>query len=623
MKHRRLGWALLLCGCAETVASARGGAPDATPSPDVGSSVDASTDGTAPFDATPDRAQEDATMPTEVASDVTTDLGAELGTDVADSDARTDASDARTDASDATDAAAMTLRLLSPMSGSIMTRTLPLVRWETPVGAPMVRLEFCADRACARVLSTVTTRGTSERPETNLPAGAVFWRVTSLESAPMSTPVWEMVIPTRASPREAIVGCVLDVNGDGLTDAVASGNTSFAGAAIFEVRGDPMLAMRFGPSDSVRPPDVRGFAFVALSLAAAGDLNGDGYGDAASTGDGALHLYYGSATGLSGATARTMTVPELGAGPLGSTGIAVVAGAGDLNRDGYGDLVVGVPEARGLTGCVHLFRGGPGGLERTPAVTLYGTEPGARFGTSVAGVGDVDGDGLVEVAITSFPPRATATLWVTSWSAPPRVGATGPSSSGFGAAAFGVGDINGDGRADVAMPTIAVSMLGIPSAPQPGGVRLLLGATAPGPLTQVTLAPPESSTLSFGEGVAGGLDLDADGYADLVVGAPRSTDGGAVYVFRGGGTLATTPWATLHPTSTVFPSNQFGATVGIGDGDGDGVVDVWVGAPSSGLDFNGEITVHHATRMGVTNAPFATITGGTEDGLGGSLSTGW
>src|SRR5581483_4785289 len=104
-----------------------------------------------------------------------------------------------------------------------------------------------------------------------------------------------------------------------------------------------------------------------------------------------VYVFLGGANGL--AATPTTTLTELD-GHGGDFGISV-ASAGDVNGDGYADLIVGAENAGGA----YLYMGDASGLSITPAVALNGPAYAADFGTSVAGAGDVNGDGYADVLI--------------------------------------------------------------------------------------------------------------------------------------------------------------------------------------------------------------------------------
>jgi hypothetical protein len=73
--------------------------------------------------------------------------------------------------------------------------------------------------------------------------------------------------------------------------------------------------------------------------------------------------------------------------------------SGDLDGDGYSDLVIGAPHFDNERGRVYLFRGGPQGLPNKPSWVQDGFQPKEQFGAYVANVGDVNGDGVKDLAV--------------------------------------------------------------------------------------------------------------------------------------------------------------------------------------------------------------------------------
>ena len=136
-------------------------------------------------------------------------------------------------------------------------------------------------------------------------------------------------------------------------------------------------------------------------MASAGDVNGDGYADViiADISTGLVSLFLGNATtGLVSTPAATLTSTGGSSESFGRS----LAGAGDINGDGYADVIVGaIGFEADLIGRAYLFLGAPDGLGSTP-VTLNSPEmvTNAQFGTSVAGAGDTNGDGYQGVLVT-------------------------------------------------------------------------------------------------------------------------------------------------------------------------------------------------------------------------------
>lgn len=142
------------------------------------------------------------------------------------------------------------------------------------------------------------------------------------------------------------------------------------------------------------------------SVASAGDVNGDGYGDiVVGTPDvndyaGKVYVFHGGVGGLTG-TAGSPAWSAEGDGQFSHFG-RPVASAGDVNGDGYGDIIVGAPFANDMAGKVYVFYGGIGGLTGTagsPAWSAQGEGPNNDFGTAAAGAGDVNGDGCGDIIV--------------------------------------------------------------------------------------------------------------------------------------------------------------------------------------------------------------------------------
>lgn len=294
-------------------------------------------------------------------------------------------------------------------------------------------------------------------------------------------------------------------------------------------------------------------------------------------------------------------------------GARVVVNAGDLNHDGYDDLMVGDEMYENGKGQVRLFHGGEAGLSQTPAWTVTGTTAdssssgahGTRLGARVAAAGDVNGDGYADVAVaearglriyngsasglTTTPAR---TLTINS----PIVGLAG-------------GNFDGDTFADIALGTPYLSK--DPFANRWDGAAYIYRGTASGigPTASWTQLPPAAwSNDSFGTTVAAVGDVDGDGFGDLIVGSPFYDGGtiwkGALLLFRGSATgLAQTPsWSAFGLTH----EDRFGSAVaGLGDMDGDMLGEVAVGAPR-GLG-ESRVVLYKGVTGGLQTTPFQTL----------------
>nr|MBK7067184.1 VCBS repeat-containing protein [Deltaproteobacteria bacterium] len=140
------------------------------------------------------------------------------------------------------------------------------------------------------------------------------------------------------------------------------------------------------------------------AVAGAEDVNGDGYADvlvaaaSALTATGRVYLYLGSATGLSTAAATVLTGPD---GTLSNFGVSI-GSAGDVNGDGYADVVVGADRVGSFAGRVPLPRRRVGALDHCLGDPHGRGRTDGNLGASVAGVGDLNRDGYADLAAYSY-----------------------------------------------------------------------------------------------------------------------------------------------------------------------------------------------------------------------------
>jgi hypothetical protein len=378
-----------------------------------------------------------------------------------------------------------------------------------------------------------------------------------------------------------------DFDGDGHADILVGAPESDAGATdagrVFVFRGGP--AVDTG-ADLELSGENAGDRF-GHAVAGVGDVNGDGFADFlvgapgfdadAAADAGLAVLYLGGASLPAGPALRYP-----GSAAFDRLGQAV-AGAGDVDGDGYGDFVVGAPgdDTPALdAGRVELFAGGSE-PDAVPARTWFGDVPSGGFGGAVAGAGDFNGDGFADVVVGA--PNADAPAAADSGLAYVFYGARSPdtrpgvvfagsgASERLGTAVAGVGDFDGDGFADVVVG--APRFRAMPAAA--GRAYVYSGGRAPGTAPGRTLGGSAAGDL-FGWSVAGAGDVDDDGQADVVVGAP-STGGAAGAAFLFLGSAAPAPTAALRVDGE---ADQTGFSVGrAGDVDGDGYADFVVGAP--------------------------------------------
>ena len=135
-----------------------------------------------------------------------------------------------------------------------------------------------------------------------------------------------------------------------------------------------------------------------------------------------------------------------------------MATAGDVNGDGYADVVVGARGYSSSTGRAYVYLGGPGGLATTAATTLTGEATSDYFGCSVATAGDVNGDGYADVVVGArgYSGQHRAGVRVSGWGGASGLATTAATTltgeaanDFFGSSVATAGDVNGDGYADV------------------------------------------------------------------------------------------------------------------------------------------------------------------------------
>ena len=402
-----------------------------------------------------------------------------------------------------------------------------------------------------------------------------------------------------------------DVNADGLADFVVSSPRS-------DARGnDSGTAYLFlGPveaSGSAAAADARLLAITAGqqaggAVAAAGDLNADGYGDlivgapradAGGTDAGDAYVLLGPLTGdvvLNEASLRV-----IGEISYDLAGVSV-AGVPDATGDGVGDLLVG---ATGYgdggfqnRGSAYLVSGAStGNVDLSSAqARILGTQRYDRLGSTVAGLADINGDGLGDVASSgvTYPGNdGVGAVFVFHGPLTGNVNAAdasatflGPAEEAQAGTALAAGDLDGDGYDDL----VASAPNHTAADDEEGAVFVVLGPLDAGrALSEADgIVTGAVRRDRIGDSVDAGPDVNRDGIGDLLIGAVQAdteeagTDSGQAWLFTGPveGSLTTDDAAVRLPAAA--SRDGAGSSVAFaGDTNGDGLADVLVGALDS------------------------------------------
>lgn len=256
-----------------------------------------------------------------------------------------------------------------------------------------------------------------------------------------------------------------DVNGDGYSDVIVgaenySNGQSQEGRAYIFNGSSTGLNTSYSWVAEANQTDAR----YGHSVSTAGDVNGDGYSDVVvgawtydngQNDEGAAWIYYGSVSGISGSTLLEI---NLASANFGSS----VASAGDVNGDGYSDVIIGAssysnPEF--LEGAAFEYNGSASGINTTPSWQIQSNQTLTNLGISVAGAGDVNGDGYSDVIVGAFnfengqtdegkiqvhQGSQTGLSTTPSWTIESNT-----ASANLGVSVASAGDVNGDGYSDV------------------------------------------------------------------------------------------------------------------------------------------------------------------------------
>ena len=490
-----------------------------------------------------------------------------------------------------------------------------------------------------------------------------------------------------------------DVNGDGYDDLIIGANTAdpngINSGETYVVYGGASAPGTDGVLDLSRLAlDGKGFTLAGISatdqsgisVSSAGDVNGDGYDDLIIgapgvgsvqgaynliRGPGETYVVYGGATGADLVLDRSTLD---GSNGFALTGIAngdtlgfSVSSAGDVNGDGYDDLIIGADGAGSDAGATYVVYGGasaPGTdgvldlstLDGSNGFILTGIDAGDSSGTSVSSAGDVNGDGYDDLIIGAFAAdpnedSSGETYVIYGGASAPGTGGVLDLSdldgtNGFtltgsarndrvGHSVSSAGDVNGDGYDDL--------IIGADGAKSPDGnlvgeIHVVYGgASAPGSGGVLDLGALDGSsgfTLTgidrydrSGHSVSSAGDVNGDGYDDLIIAAREAdpngdSQAGEIYLVYGGasapGTDGVLDLSALDGTNGfiltgIDAGDQSGTSVSsAGDVNGDGYDDLVIGAnyaDPNGVNLAGETYVIYGGATGTESLTPVTASG--------------
>ena len=424
-------------------------------------------------------------------------------------------------------------------------------------------------------------------PASNSLANVYFGSASGLSAAPNRILTGNSGI----SSINNIVSTAGDINGDGYSDVlIGSPNTNSGTGAVLIYNGS-------GSGSNTTPNTTltgsQAAALYGISVSTAGDADGDGYSDIivgspdydnGQTNEGIAFVYRGSASGL-------ITTPywTYESNQASSRFGASVSTAGDVNGDGYSDIIIGSPDYFLSVGRASLFSGSGSGISVTPDWTYETINTGEQLGSSVSSAGDVNGDGYSDVIVGSpnynngensegrvlvFQGSAAGLSIAPDWT-----NESNQVSANYGNSVFTAGDINGDGFSDV----IVGSKLYDNGEADEGSAFVYNGSSS-GLSASTNWSSASGQTGSnFGFSIASAGDVNGDGYSDIIIGAPAydngETDEGKFFAYYGSST-----GLPATPDYSAIEGNQTGAQLGIsvasaGDVNGDGYSDVLIGVP--------------------------------------------
>ncbi len=430
-----------------------------------------------------------------------------------------------------------------------------------------------------------------------------------------------------------------DINGDGYDDVIvgASGHDSSTGQTyVFLGAADGIsdcdLSGTCTADTTFTGPSAGGLFGISVDMA--GDVNGDGYIDviigayrAGASFNGQAYVLHGSANGIADCDLSGSCTPNASiTGPNNKWLGFSVGFAGDVNGDGYDDVIVGAPGDMGQAGLAYVFNGsatGVGDCDLSDSGTADTTITGdgvTYLGGSVATAGDVNGDGYDDVIVgETLVSAAKGRSYVFEGSASgiadcdftasctPGATLTGSAADDYlGHSVSTAGDLNGDGYDDVIVGAAAYNSSAGRAYVFNGSADGISDCDLSGSCTAANTISGDSGADDLGSSVNTAGDVDGDGTPDIIVGSQgwdSADDHGRAYVYLGSGLTAN---MGTGDADAMFTGNAAGALLGgsagvstVGDINGDGFDDVIVGAVDApGMAANGQAYIFNGSANG-------------------------